>query len=86
MLFMALSIKSAEADRLARELSDLTGESRTMAVTEALRERIERKKRSGGDDLDSLLDRIQDACGRARVLDGRSADEILGYDASGLPT
>lgn len=39
---MALSIKNAEADRLARELSRLTGETTTDAVTNALRERLER--------------------------------------------
>lgn len=39
---MALSIKTEEADRLARELSRLTGETMTEAVTVALRERLER--------------------------------------------
>lgn len=41
---MALSIKTEEADRLARELSRLTGESMTEAVTKSLRERLEREK------------------------------------------
>ena len=41
---MALSIKTEEADRLARELSQLTGESMTEAVTKSLRERLEREK------------------------------------------
>jgi antitoxin VapB len=41
---MALSIKTAEADRLARDLSRLTGETITEAVTEALRERLARKR------------------------------------------
>jgi antitoxin VapB len=36
---MALSIKTDEADRLARKLARLTGETMTQAVTEALRER-----------------------------------------------
>jgi len=39
---MSLNIKNEEAHRLARELAALTGESMTVAVTEALRERIER--------------------------------------------
>jgi antitoxin VapB len=39
---VSLNIKSAETHRLARELSDLTGESLTEAVTVALRERIAR--------------------------------------------
>ncbi len=43
---MALSIKTEEADRLARELSRLTGETMTEAVTKSLRERLEREKTS----------------------------------------
>ena len=39
---MALSIKTEEADRLARLLADMTGETMTQAVTLALRERIDR--------------------------------------------
>jgi antitoxin VapB len=36
---MSLNIKNPEAYRLAQELAELTGESMTTAVTEALRER-----------------------------------------------
>ena len=39
---MALSIKTDEADKLARDLASLTGETMTQAVTVALRERLER--------------------------------------------
>jgi antitoxin VapB len=39
---MALSIKTEEADRLARQLAALTGETMTEAVTRSLRERLER--------------------------------------------
>ena len=41
---MALSIKTAEADRLARALAALTGETMTEAVTAALRERLLRER------------------------------------------
>lgn len=41
---MALSIKTDEADRLARELAQLTGETLTDAVTTALRERLARER------------------------------------------
>ncbi len=37
---MALSIKDPEADRLARELAEATGESLTEVVVKALRERL----------------------------------------------
>jgi antitoxin VapB len=41
---MALSIKTEEADRLARELAELRGETITEAVTVALREQCAREK------------------------------------------
>ena len=43
---MALSIKTKEADRLARTLSRLTGESMTEAVTKSLAERLERVRQT----------------------------------------
>ena len=42
---MALSLKGAETDRLAREVAKLTGESLTEAVRTALAERLERERR-----------------------------------------
>ena len=36
---MALNIKDAETERLAREVADMTGESKTGAIRTALRER-----------------------------------------------
>lgn len=54
---MALSIKTREADGLARELARLTGETMTAAVTEALRERLvrERALREADDDMPERL-------------------------------
>jgi len=43
---MALSIKTKEADRLARTLSRLTGETMTEAVTKSLAERLERERKA----------------------------------------
>ena len=50
---MALSIKTEEADALARRLARLTGETMTEAVTVALRERLgrEQQQRQRADDL-----------------------------------
>ena len=42
---MALSIKTKEADRLARTLSRLTGETMTEAVTKSLAERLIRERK-----------------------------------------
>ena len=44
---MALNIRHAETERLASELAEMTGETKTTAVREALRDRLERLRRSG---------------------------------------
>jgi antitoxin VapB len=83
---MALSIKHPEADRLARELAAITGESLSDAVLTALRERLARTVgRHRSATLREEIARIQDRIARLPVLDGRSDDEILGYDQHGLP-
>jgi antitoxin VapB len=81
---VALSIKSDEADRLARELAAATGETITEAVTEAIRMRLHatRRARAG---LARRLMSISEASSRLPRLDERSDDEILGYDEHGLP-
>jgi antitoxin VapB len=43
---MAMNIKNAETERLARELARKNGETVTTAVTVALRERLERQERA----------------------------------------
>jgi antitoxin VapB len=83
---MALNIKNPEADRLARELTEVTGESITDAVIAAMRERLERERARGRRArLASELGRIRERYQRLPVVDARPADEILGYDAIGLP-
>jgi antitoxin VapB len=42
---MAINIKNLEADRLARELSEITGETITEAVIKSLAERLDREKK-----------------------------------------
>ena len=80
-----LNIKNPETRRLADELSALTGESVTDAVTEALRERLARKKVT--DSREGLAKKLMEIGRRAAalpVLDPREPDEIL-YDEYGLP-
>ena len=43
---MSLNIKNDETCRLAAELARLTGETKTGAITVALRERLEREERA----------------------------------------
>ena len=48
---MGLNIKNEETCRLARELAQLTGETKTGAITVALRERLERERHRRGADI-----------------------------------
>jgi antitoxin VapB len=83
---MALSLKDPETDRLAREVSKLTGESLTQSVRTALAERLEREKRRRGQvgSLADQLNRIALHCAALPDYDTRSADEIIGYDENGM--
>jgi len=83
---MALNLRNAEAERLAARLAQLTGETKTEAVTKALRDRLARLQREkSGRRLADELDDIATHCARLPVRDRRPADEILGYDVDGLP-
>jgi len=83
---MALNIRNPETEALAAELARLTGETKTEAVTKAVRDRLERiqrarRQRRLADELDAIA--IQ--CAKLPVLDARDHDEILGHDEHGLP-
>lgn len=83
---MALSIKSLETERLAREIAAKTGESLTGTIQKALEERRERlKQQRGRQILTRQLDEILHRVDQLPVVDSRSAEEILGYDENGLP-
>jgi len=62
---MALSIKTKEADRLARTLSRLTGETMTETVTKSLAERLQRVRKSREADND-LVARLKSFTARLR--------------------
>jgi antitoxin VapB len=83
---MPLNIRNKEAERLASQVAKRTGESKTTAVINALRERLARLKRarprrSVPGDLEEIASRLADL----PVKDSRSTDEILGYDSHGFP-
>ncbi len=83
---MPLNIQHPEADRLARELAEKTGESITEAVIKALRERLAREEGlSFVPNLKNEILAISRRCAALPDLDTRSADKILGYDRDGLP-
>lgn len=84
---MGLNIKNEETHRLVRELADLTGESMTVAVTEAVRERLERLKKAKS--REGMAERIHAIAAdmRARLPDDFFDIEHgdLLYDEDGLP-
>lgn len=86
---MSLNIKNAETYRLVKELADLTGESMTGAVTEAVRERLDRVRRESGEPA-GMAERILAIAAdmRARLPDDFFDVEHgdLLYDEDGLPT
>jgi antitoxin VapB len=79
-----LNIKSEDGYRLATELSALTGESLTTAVTEALRERLDREMHAR--DRAQKLSRLAALAAeiRASLRPGTAGEELL-YDESGRP-
>jgi antitoxin VapB len=83
---MAISIKSLETERLARELASRTGESLTGAIQKSLEERLERLKQQRRSPLLSTqLEEILRRVDQLPILDSRTPDEIVGYDEHGLP-
>jgi antitoxin VapB len=79
---MSLNIKNEEAHRLAQQLAELTGESMTTAVTEAVRERLARVKSK------SVAERIRKI--RSEFAERLKGDPLpdhgeLLYDERGLP-
>jgi len=83
---MALNIRNPETERLATELARRTGESKTEAVTKALRDRLSRVRRERSSrPLAAELAEIANHCAGLPVMDARSSDEIIDYDDEGLP-
>jgi antitoxin VapB len=74
---------NGEAESLARELADLTGEPVEAAVAQALRDQLARKK-----EIARKLERIRKISEHYMslpVLDPRTPDEIIGYNEYGVP-
>ncbi len=83
---MALNIKNPETERLAQRLARLTGESKTAAVTEALRERLERLNSEQAGGLAERMLEIGKRCAAHLREPFRTIEhgELL-YDEKGFP-
>lgn len=83
---MALNIKNATAERLARELAEATGESLTDAVIGALQSRLGAVRRvREREPIAADVAEIQSFVRSQPERDSRTAEQILGYDEFGLP-
>jgi len=81
-----LNIKSDDAYRLASRLSELTGESLTNVVTQALQEALDRRERAR--DRDERLRRVREITADIRRNMREplpSSDHGWLYDENGLP-
>ncbi len=83
---MALNIKNPETERLVRELAAMTKENQTEAITQAVRERIQRLRAGAEPDLAERLLAIGRDCAARLKEPWRSAEHgDLLYDDRGLP-
>ena len=83
---MAMNIKNPEAQRLAQQVAKLTGESLTAAISEALRERLERLRSERNRGLADRLLAIGRDCAPRLQEPFRSVEHgDLLYDENGLP-
>lgn len=89
---MGLNIKNEEVERLAAEVAELTGESKTEAVRQALLERKQRLafqvvRRNRHDEVMRFLEREAwpkvPECYRGRRPSREEEDRILGYGPKG---
>ena len=80
-----LNIKSEDAYRLASRLAELTGESLTSVVTEALQAELERQERQR--DRQARVDHVMEIARefRAHMREPVSSDTSWLYDEDGLP-
>jgi len=90
---MAMNIKNSEVERLAAELAEMTGETKTETIRKALQERRDRLsyrvvRRNREAELLRFLEReIWPAIPRrvlGKSLDRAQQDEILGYGDKGV--
>ena len=84
---MGLNIKNEKVENLIRLLAETTGEGITEVVGKAVEEKLAKMQQTTDRQLleEELLE-IGKRNAARKILDKRSPDEILGYDADGLPT
>ena len=84
---MSLNIKNPATVALASELARRQGVSKTAAIHQALSERLQRLGYGVGPEEEKLakLRLIRDRISRLPERDSRSDQDIVGFDAHGIP-
>ena len=77
-----MNIRSAKVDQLVERLARLTGEDVETAIERAIEEGVVARATDRKAAMDAFFERVS----RMPVLDPRPAEEIIGYDGSGLPS
>jgi len=81
-----MNIRSAKVGQLVEQLARLNGEDVETAIERAIDERLSRITPPATTDRKAAMDSFFERVSRMPVLDPRPADEIIGYDGSGLPS
>jgi antitoxin VapB len=79
------NLKNKETYRLARQLAKLTGESLTTAITQAVRERLDRLRRERDVYVERLLQIGRDCAAHLKEPFRTIDHEHMLYDDRGLP-
>ena len=82
---MALSLKNAELEKLARRRARRRGETLSDAILSALQESERSAARMANKVTAGEILRLAGEFGKLPMLSARSEEEILGYDEHGIP-
>ena len=81
-----------DTERLAHKVAEVTGKPLPTVVKEAIAAKAEAagvslrpRKRLSGHELIDRMTAISDHCAALPIHDGRSPEEIIGYDEFGVP-
>lgn len=86
---MGLSVKNSEVERLLREVAGRRGVGMTEALRQVLAEELERSRMAGQAERQARYEAAMAITARVAAMPDigdMTDDEILGYDADGIPS
>ena len=81
-----MHVLANEAESAARRLAELRGLGLDQVILEAVEAQMRLVTATRRRPNFARMMEVSDRCSKRPVLDGRSADDIIGYDDFGLPT